>query len=269
MNTNVIPIERESHAEYWADRVCKSHAASVEQIIQTGRELLAAKAKLSHGEWGRLTGRATGKPLLPFSPQTAHKHMLIAQHVALSNVAQWATFPTSWRTMAELAQLPPPLVEQHVTGGAIHPEMTRADAEQLVTEWRLSQAPPKPSELFTESPARLAAAAVASPPPDISPQREAELNEQLADAVTALREEADQSAAIKASVRGVPATQGAWAEVLGQLGAIADMAKVRDMRSADESRQHARRSHRARVARRSRRPMEPAPYAQGMQPSAW
>ncbi len=62
------------------------------------------------------------------------------------------------------------------------------------------------------------------PPPDISPQREAELYEQLAAAVTALHEEAEQSAAIKDSVRGVPATQGAWAEVLGQLGGIAEMA---------------------------------------------
>ncbi len=81
-----------------------------------------------------------------------------------------------------------------------------------------------PDEVAPQATAAPDAKVQPEPPPDISPEREAELNEQLAAAVTSLRESEAQSAAIKASVRGTPAPQGAWAEVLGQLGAIAEAA---------------------------------------------
>jgi hypothetical protein len=223
VKTNIVPIEREARAEYWADRICKSHAASVEQIIQTGRDLLLAKAKLSHGEWGRLTGRSTGQPLLSFSAQTAHKYMLVASHGSLSNVAHCATYPASWGTLAELAKLPPAILEKHITDGVIHPELTRAVAEQLVSEWRESEAPAKSEALFWPMTTPAAQTAPPAPPPMSAEERD-ELTGKLSDAVTALCDDAKQIAVIKDSVRGTPAPQGAWAEVLGQLGAIEDMA---------------------------------------------
>lgn len=227
MNTNIIPIEREAHAEYWADRVCKSHAASVEQIIQTGRDLLAAKAKLSHGEWGRLTGETTRQPLLPFSERAAQMYMVIARHAILSNPNHGADLPASWRTLAQLASLPAPTVERLIAEDAIHPELPRSDAEAMVREWKAAQiTSTRPMFRHEQQVAPIAAPSqqASTAPPDLSPQREAELNEQLANAVVALREGESQSAAIKASVRGTPAPQGAWAEVLGQLSAITDMA---------------------------------------------
>ena len=97
MNTNVVHIEPATFAEYWADRITKSRAASVDQIVQTGRELLAAKAKLSHGEWGRLTGQTTGQPLLPFGRHTAQRYMQIAGHATLSNGAHARYLPAGPR----------------------------------------------------------------------------------------------------------------------------------------------------------------------------
>lgn len=221
MNTNIIPIKSDASAEYWADRICKSHAASVEQIIQTGRELLAAKARLSHGEWGRLTGRDGTTQMIPFSDRAAAMHMLVAKHAVLSNEKHVSHLPTSWGTLAQLARLPAPTVERLIAEAAIHPELPRSDAEAMVREWQAAQITGTRPMFRHEQ--QITPAAPAELPPPISPERLAELNAKLTDAVTSMQDGAAQSAAIKESVRGAPAPQGAWAEVLGHLAAIADM----------------------------------------------
>jgi hypothetical protein len=88
-----------------------AHAASVAGIIEVGRLLLEAKADCSHGEWGELTGRTTGKSLLPFSWRTAHMLMRIAENRALSNVHHGAHLPSSWRNLAVLSALDPDDIE--------------------------------------------------------------------------------------------------------------------------------------------------------------
>ena len=125
----------------WAEAITAAHGDSVAAIIAVGEQLKRAKADCSHGEWGELTGRTTGKPLLPFSFQTAHRFQTIAANAALSNVAHGRHLPASWRTLAALASLDPDDIEAAIADGAIHPEMERKDAESLVA--KLKRPPPQ------------------------------------------------------------------------------------------------------------------------------
>ena len=77
---SVHEVRNAAQAEFWAQRIRTAHALSVEAIVQTGHELLQAKAALPHGEWGRLTGETTREPLLPFSSQMGQKLMRFAAH---------------------------------------------------------------------------------------------------------------------------------------------------------------------------------------------
>ena len=142
-------------AEFWASRIVAAHTSSVRAIIETGRELVAAKARLAHGEWGRLTGETTRQPLLPFGWATAQRLMQIAENPVLSNPAHCAGLPASWGTLATLAKLPAQVIEQHLAGGAVFADMTRAQAEELVQEWRIESTPhsePPPQEPPPQNP---------------------------------------------------------------------------------------------------------------------
>ena len=44
-------LVRMPRADEWADRICRQLGKSVEAIIEVGRLLVAAKAKLPHGEF--------------------------------------------------------------------------------------------------------------------------------------------------------------------------------------------------------------------------
>lgn len=96
-----------TRVERWAEKINAAHGESVQAIIEVGRQLQQAKAECSHGEWGELTGRTTGKPLLPFSHRTARMFKAIADNAVLSNGHHGTHLPASWRTLAVLASLDP------------------------------------------------------------------------------------------------------------------------------------------------------------------
>src|SRR5262245_55999974 len=63
-------------AEQWASRIRSQCQRSVASIIDLGRVLIAAKAALSHGEWGRLFTER----LVPMCSAKAVMLMAIARH---------------------------------------------------------------------------------------------------------------------------------------------------------------------------------------------
>lgn len=120
-----------TRVERWAEKINATYSESVQAIIEVGRQLQQAKAECSHGEWGELTGRATGKPLLPFSHRTAERFKAVSANAALSNATHVSHLPASWGTLAVLASLDPDDIEAAIADGTIHPEMQRKDAEAL------------------------------------------------------------------------------------------------------------------------------------------
>jgi hypothetical protein len=136
--TNVVQLET-ARVTRWAEKIHTAHAKSVDAILEVGRLLLQAKADCTHGEWGELTGRDGGKRLLPFSDRTVRAYMTIAKNPVFSNGHHGAHLPASWRTLAELAAIPAPVLADLIAEGEIHPEMERQDAIKL----RQRHAPPQ------------------------------------------------------------------------------------------------------------------------------
>jgi len=117
-----------------ADRINQRMGSAVEAIIAVGIELLHAKERLPHGEFGRLFKNhpdAVAQPLR-ISQRTADVFMRIADHPVLSNSQHVANLPVSWGTLGELARLEAPVLEVMLADGRVHPEMERADAMRLV-----------------------------------------------------------------------------------------------------------------------------------------
>ena len=69
---------------------------------------------------------------LPFGERTSQLLMMTAKHPAISNPNHGSLLPSSWQTLAVLAQLPERQFLKQLKAGAIHPEMERSDAQALV-----------------------------------------------------------------------------------------------------------------------------------------
>jgi hypothetical protein len=111
----------------WATRISTAWQKSVESIIETGGLLIAAKAALDHGQWGQMV-----ESDLPFSRQTAHKLMKIADDARLSNVAHVRHLPPSWGILYELTKLDDDTFDQKLRDGTIRPDMHRKDVARNI-----------------------------------------------------------------------------------------------------------------------------------------
>lgn len=147
---NLTPYSRKD----WAERITVAYRKSVESIVRTGAELIAAKKALPHGEFQKMVRRD-----LPFKERTAQKFMSIADHPVLSNASNWSLLPPSWATLYELSRQNSETVEALLGGGYLNSakpliEMTTADVlfqldllnRQRVQEELAEREPPAPTK---------------------------------------------------------------------------------------------------------------------------
>lgn len=109
-------------AEY-AERITVCWQKSVASVIEAGRLLTDAKAKLPHGDFSKLK--------LPFSDRTAQMLMRIAAHPVLADPKHVSCLPASWGTLYALTQLPTAEVELGIKNGTINSEIERKDVTKL------------------------------------------------------------------------------------------------------------------------------------------
>ena len=104
----------------------------VTSILETGRLLIEAKAEIPHGDWERLfrDGLFPHHPV-PFGTRTAQMLMAIAKDPVLTNPKFASYLPPSWATLHDMVGLPEDEFEQYIDLQMIHPEMTRANVNQL------------------------------------------------------------------------------------------------------------------------------------------
>jgi hypothetical protein len=121
-----MPMSVTAERTQWATRIWAVWQKSVDNIIETGRLLHAAKAdpKMQHGEWGTMV-----ESDLPFNRHTAHKLMQIAGDKRLTNVSPGKHLPPSWTTLYELTRLDDDTLERKLRDGTIHPGMRRKMSE--------------------------------------------------------------------------------------------------------------------------------------------
>ena len=113
-------------ASFWV-KVEAEWRKSIAAIFKVGELLIAEKAKQRHGGWGKLFDDERA----PFTLDTAERLMAVAGDKRLRKSAHGRLLPTSWRTLYELSLLSDAQFKDGMKSGAIHPEMTRADVENL------------------------------------------------------------------------------------------------------------------------------------------
>ena len=108
----------------WAEVIKGDLGRAVEGIVSAGRNLIAAKADVAHGEWLPML-REIG-----IDRQTAHRLMGIGRNPAITNVGNYQHFPTALRALAELSRMDPDDIEHGIEAGAITPDMTIREARE-------------------------------------------------------------------------------------------------------------------------------------------
>ena len=109
----------------WADKIRPHITGAVEHIIAAGRELLAAKGSLPHGQFGPLLAE------LDITARTAQRFMEIARHPVISNPTHASHLPTAWTVLFELTKVPADVLEDAISTGVVSPATTRGEAEKV------------------------------------------------------------------------------------------------------------------------------------------
>jgi site-specific DNA-methyltransferase (adenine-specific) len=121
--------------EYWAERIRKKLGESAQNVIDAGRLLIEAKAKVGHGNFERMFSDhddPVAEPL-PFGVRTSQRLMAIADEDCwLSKATHGSLLPASWRTLYELSRLPEDLAVAAIEDGRINPAMERREARDLL-----------------------------------------------------------------------------------------------------------------------------------------
>lgn len=148
--TEVLPAGSWTPQEA-ADYVNEAWQKSVESIVECGRRIAEAKAKVPHGQWSEAVA------LMHFrSERTAQVLMQVAKHPDLANTQHVAVLPPSWGTLAVLAQLPEGELPKAIEAGVVTPTMERKEATALVAEVkardkRHAEAPTAPDPVLTST----------------------------------------------------------------------------------------------------------------------
>jgi hypothetical protein len=124
-----MEIIHETDVSIWTEKIRPHLAGAVEHIVAAGREFMAAKDALPHGEFGALCES------LGVTTRTAQRFMAIARHPVLSDPTRASHLPASWSTLAELARLEEVEATDAVDAGKITPKLDRSDARIIVAEY--------------------------------------------------------------------------------------------------------------------------------------
>lgn len=134
-----VVIRPEISLQDWADQASRQWQEIVPSIVGTGQVLIRAKEKRGYREFGKIFRghpQAVARPF-PLSMHSGQGLMRVARHLTLSNPTHWVRFPPCWRTLVDLTRIKPAAMESDLANGFIHPELTRAEAWELILKWRM------------------------------------------------------------------------------------------------------------------------------------
>lgn len=118
----------------WAQRIntawVKAQQDTVLGFLKVGRELLAAKEKLEHGDFGKMI-----EAQLKFTSRAARMLMTIAlEYNRISkNGSRASVLPAAWATLYEVARLPDDQFQQLLKAGLVRPDADRADIRSFAS----------------------------------------------------------------------------------------------------------------------------------------
>lgn len=149
----VIVPEIVRSSDEWAEIIKGDLGRAVEGIVSAGRNLIAAKADVAHGEWLPMLAE------IGVSRSYAFKLMKIGER--FSDVSSSKHLPSSPEALYELSRMDPDDVEDGIEHGRITPDMTIKDAKNYAT----GDARPAPSMSVNDVVNMVMAGTEASAPP--------------------------------------------------------------------------------------------------------
>lgn len=120
----VVDAEVVRSAGEWAEVIKADLSRAVEGIVTAGRNLIAAKSDVRHGEWLPMLSE------IGISEAEASRLRAIATRVG--NLPNLEALPRSVSALYELSRLPAEQIESGIESGAITPDMTIAAAREFV-----------------------------------------------------------------------------------------------------------------------------------------
>lgn len=130
-------VKNSRSRQEWAAIINADWRKSIESIVQTGRDLAAAKLELPRGEWETMV-----KEDLPFSLTTAAALRRIGSHPVIANRDDRAGLPASWTVLRELASLKEKDFRDAQERGLITPDMGQWDATAISKAYRTPEGQP-------------------------------------------------------------------------------------------------------------------------------
>lgn len=110
----------------WAAVINADWRKSIESIIQTGRDLIAAKKDLPNGQFGEMINTD-----LDFGPRTAQNLMDIATHPSITNANDRSRLPARWTVLRHLARLSEEDFDWAQERGLLNPNMSTGAADAI------------------------------------------------------------------------------------------------------------------------------------------
>lgn len=118
----VVDAEVVRTSAEWAEVIKSDLGRAVEGIVSAGRNLIAAKADVAHGEWLPMLAE------IGISQPYAFKLMRIGER--FPNHSSWNDLPSSIAALYELSRMDPSDIEHGIEAGRITPEMTIKQARE-------------------------------------------------------------------------------------------------------------------------------------------
>lgn len=128
---DVMPVD----AEGFAERIRVHQAKGVESLLAIGREFIAAKASLAHGEFGQVA------ELVGIAPRSVQRYMAVARNEALGKSAVTAHLPAKIMVLEVLAKIGDAELDGAVERGEVTPEMDLDAATELAARLVVPPAP--------------------------------------------------------------------------------------------------------------------------------
>jgi hypothetical protein len=129
--------------EFWlpqlqsaSDQFEQSLRSSLSKAIDLGKQLIAAKEALPHGEFGKLFSdhKQPVAGALGMNARWAQKVMLMASNPAIANASYKTHLPANLDAVYDLACMTAPALTAAIESGKVRPGMTRQEAKALKQE---------------------------------------------------------------------------------------------------------------------------------------
>lgn len=126
---NDAELVDQSSAYFWSDRINPYLTRGAECWVNAGKNLIAAKMALDHGEWLKLI------PLLKIrgDERMAQMLMAIARNSALANPNNYSHLPVACKALSELSKTEPERLQKLIDEGQVSPGLSIKHAKALAS----------------------------------------------------------------------------------------------------------------------------------------